>query len=53
MVPSDLYGGEHLVRLFVKLPELVPVAFMTPQVGGTGRRGGACGLLAALRHCFI
>lgn len=27
---SDLYGAEHLVRLFVKLPELVPVAFMTP-----------------------
>lgn len=28
--PSDLYGAEHLVRLFVKLPELVPVAYMTP-----------------------
>lgn len=30
--PSDLYGAEHLVRLFVKLPELVPVAYMTPPV---------------------
>lgn len=32
--PSDLYGAEHLVRLFVKLPELVPVAYMTPPVSG-------------------
>lgn len=27
--PCDVYGAEHLVRLFVKLPELVPVAYMT------------------------
>lgn len=30
--PSALYGAEHLVRLFVKLPELVPVAYMVPPV---------------------
>jgi hypothetical protein len=30
---SDVYGGEHLVRLLVKLPELLPVATMGPQVG--------------------
>lgn len=29
---SGVYGGEHLVRLLVKLPELVPVATMGPQV---------------------
>lgn len=30
-LPRTVYGAEHLVRLFVKLPELVPVAHMTPQ----------------------
>lgn len=42
---SDLYGAEHLVRLFVKLPELVPVAFMTPPVRDAVCRGPAhcCG----------
>lgn len=29
--PSAVYGGEHLVRLLVKLPELVPVASMGAQ----------------------
>ncbi len=28
--PCDVFGGEHLVRLLVKLPELVPVAHMSP-----------------------
>lgn len=42
---SDLYGAEHLVRLFVKLPELVPVAFMTPPV----RQAVCRGLLGLLR----
>lgn len=27
--PSQIYGAEHLVRLLVKLPELVPVTAMT------------------------
>jgi mortality factor 4-like protein 1 len=26
--PCDVYGGEHLLRLFVKLPELVPLGDM-------------------------
>ena len=30
-VPSDVYGGEHLARLLVKLPELAPVAHMGMQ----------------------
>lgn len=30
--PSELYGAEHLVRLLVKLPELLPVAMMAGQV---------------------
>ena len=44
--PCDLYGAEHLVRLFVKLPDLVPVAYMTPPVRepaaavAVGARGG-------------
>lgn len=29
--PSEVYGAEHLVRLLVKLPELVPVWCMSPQ----------------------
>lgn len=29
--PSDVYGAEHLVRLLVKLPELVPVCGMSPE----------------------
>jgi len=28
-VPSQIYGAEHLVRLIVKLPELVPVVLMS------------------------
>lgn len=39
--PSDLYGAEHLVRLFVKLPELVPVAYMTPPVSWRAGQPGA------------
>ena len=38
--PCDLYGAEHLVRLFVKLPELVPVAYMTPPVSELRARSG-------------
>jgi hypothetical protein len=37
--PSDLYGAEHLVRLLVKLPELVPVAYMTPPVRARSSHG--------------
>jgi len=39
-LPSSLYGGEHLLRLFVKMPELLP------QVGGGvfGVDGGWVGL---------
>lgn len=51
--PSELYGAEHLVRLFVKLPELVPVAFMTPPVRGPPAGVPVCqwqhGCLQALR----
>jgi mortality factor 4-like protein 1 len=28
-MPADVYGAEHLIRLMVKLPELVPIAIMT------------------------
>lgn len=28
LAPSDVYGAEHLLRLFIKLPELVPVVMM-------------------------
>jgi mortality factor 4-like protein 1 len=24
VAPSDVYGAEHLLRLFIKLPELLP-----------------------------
>ncbi len=41
--PSAVYGAEHLVRLLVKLPELVPVVMM---VGG----GDARHVLAAEEH---
>ena len=30
--PADVYGAEHLLRLFVKLPELVPVVMMVAKV---------------------
>jgi hypothetical protein len=29
LAPSDIYGAEHLVRLIVKLPELVPTVLMS------------------------
>jgi hypothetical protein len=29
LMPSDIYGAEHLVRLIVKLPELVPTVLMS------------------------
>ena len=29
LVPSQMYGAEHLVRLIVKLPDLVPVVLMS------------------------
>jgi hypothetical protein len=39
-LPSSLYGGEHLMRMFVKLPELLPQV----RVAGVGRlRGGGRG----------
>ena len=28
VVPADAYGAEHLIRLFVKLPDLVSVPMM-------------------------
>lgn len=28
IVPADAYGAEHLIRLFVKLPDLVSVPMM-------------------------
>ncbi|KAL6777068.1 hypothetical protein ACKKBF_B20095 [Auxenochlorella protothecoides x Auxenochlorella symbiontica] len=31
LAPSRLYGAEHLLRLLVKLPELMPVCHMGPQ----------------------
>jgi hypothetical protein len=47
VAPSEVYGAEHLVRLLVKLPELVPVVMMAGQVrscwgeGSQLRRRGA------------
>lgn len=33
--PSAVYGAEHLLRLMLKLPEIMPTAGMTPaQVAG-------------------
>ena len=29
--PSEIYGAEHLLRLFVRLPHLLAQAPMTPQ----------------------
>ena len=29
VLPSSVYGAEHLLRLFVKLPEYLPVVGMT------------------------
>lgn len=36
LAPSRLYGAEHLLRLLVKLPELMPVCHMGPQVLWSG-----------------
>ena len=30
-VPSSIFGGEHLLRLLVKLPELIPPSTMLPE----------------------
>ncbi|KAK9820555.1 hypothetical protein WJX72_011618 [[Myrmecia] bisecta] len=30
-VPSNIYGGEHLLRLLVKLPELLPIVSIAPD----------------------
>lgn len=30
-VPSSVYGAEHLMRLFLKLPELLPVESSTEE----------------------
>jgi hypothetical protein len=30
-LPSSVYGAEHLLRLFVKLPEYLPIAGSTEQ----------------------
>lgn len=30
-VPSSIYGAEHLMRLFLKLPELLPVESSTEE----------------------
>ena len=31
VMPSTLYGAEHLLRLFAKLPYLVPISSATPE----------------------
>lgn len=31
LMPSTLYGGEHLLRLCAKLPYLVPISSATPE----------------------
>lgn len=51
--PSDLYGAEHLVRLFVKLPELVPVAYMTPPVGPFAGLWLCCAVLVWLGLAWL
>jgi mortality factor 4-like protein 1 len=37
--PSEVYGAEHLLRLFVKLPELLPVGDMDTSAVKVGRGG--------------
>ena len=48
-VPSCVYGAEHLIRMFVKLPELLAVAVGTEQQAANVAimvqvRGNACHL---------
>jgi mortality factor 4-like protein 1 len=43
VAPSEVYGAEHLARLCVKLPELVPVVFMAAH-------GDACNVLTVEAH---
>ena len=30
LAPSSVFGGEHMLRLFVRLPQLLPMATLPP-----------------------
>ena len=50
LVPSSLYGGEHLLRLLQRLPALLPTGGLAPAALASIEAGLAHFLKFLLRH---